>query len=606
MGGQFPRRSSTAASRRLRSFHRRQISRGLLFITFISTVAAVVPGQAQTQALSSASESAVVDPFLAQQSASAPATMPPLPVPQYAQPPVEPKLEEVANRVAPTAPARPIFFAAPQDGPTIANDGPVDLAAYVAPPPVPTPGSPEDYIKKLEARLGDVEGRLKKRDEADKTAAAKKASEEYPSWKITGFTQLDGCWFDQDPNSIATVGNGQDGIGFRRARFAVVGKVAEFTNYMFEFDFATAGHPSFFDVWVEQGNLPLLGTVRGGQYCQPFSVDALTGFRNLTFLERSLPFLSFVPFRRVGVMSYNSNEDQTTTWAASVFKTGGFNNAPLGDDRFATDIGDSGGYSFSSRATHLLYYDEHAGDRYLWTIGSSYDFSRLSANTAAGSNSNIPYYQARTTPEFGPIGNTETSQAFGQAFASTPIFADTGRYRADNFQIYGLETVYQAGPLGFTSEFMATLVDSSRGSVFYHGAYAQVAYRLTGEHRVFDKKTATLGKIIPYSDFFSLTKGQRGIHGWGAWEIAARWSYVDLNNPSKLNGTYLPAPQSGSTTAASNGNGAGLLQDSTVGLTWFLNTYTKVQFNWIHAMLDNQVRGNSAADLFVTRLQVDF
>ena len=107
--------------------------------------------------------------------------------------------------------------------------------------------------------------------------------------------------------------------------------------------------------------------------------NGLTGFRNLTFLERSLPFLAFVPFRRVGVMAYNQSENQMTQWAYSVFKTGGFNNAPLGDDRFATDLGDKGGYSFSTRATHLLWYDEQAADRYLWHVGGGFNYSRLGA-----------------------------------------------------------------------------------------------------------------------------------------------------------------------------------------------------------------------------------
>jgi len=81
---------------------------------------------------------------------------------------------------------------------------------------------------------------------------------------------------------------------------------------MAEVDFATAGRPSFFDVWGEQENIPLLGAVRIGQYLQPFSVDAMTGFRYLPFLERSLPFLAFVPFRRVGVMASANTEDERT------------------------------------------------------------------------------------------------------------------------------------------------------------------------------------------------------------------------------------------------------------------------------------------------------
>jgi phosphate-selective porin OprO/OprP len=429
----------------------------------------------------------------------------------------------------------------------------------------------------------------------------------YPTYRITGFTQLDGAWYDQSTLNAAQVGDAQNGVGFRRARVGIVGRVAEFGGYMLEMDFATAGHPSFFDVWYEQENLPVVDTLRIGQYCQPFSVDALTGFRNLTFLERSLPFLAFVPFRRVGIMAYGGSENELTHWAISGFRTGGFNNAPLGDNRYATDIGDVGGYSLSTRVTHLLYYDDASDGRYLCHIGGSYDYSRLGANTAPGSTSSVPFYQAKTTPEFGPLGNSEVAQPFGQAYAATPVFVDSGKFAANAFNLFGVESLLQWGAWGVTSEWMGTLVDgTSVGSVFYHGAYVQAAYRITGEQREYDKQTGALGKLTPFSDFFSLSRGRSGIHGSGAWEVAARWSYVDVRNPTNM--TYL----------SGNGFGNGTLHDVTFGLTWFLNVHTKLQFNWIHAMLDNAgypatptpgvqaTSGDSTADLFVTRFQVDF
>ena len=48
------------------------------------------------------------------------------------------------------------------------------------------------------------------------------------------------------------------------------------------------------------------------------------------------------------------------------------------------------------------------------------------------------------------------------------------------------------------------------------------------------------------------------------------------------------------------------MTDTTIGLAWFLNAHTKWQFNWIHAFLNNSAQGFSQADLFVTRVQVDF
>ena len=276
-------------------------------------------------------------------------------------------------------------------------------------------------------------------------------SAKFPSARVTGFTQLDTYAISQDALNKATVGNAQDGVGFRRAQFAVVGNVATFTAYMMEVDFATAGRPSFFDMWTEQDNVPIFGAVRVGQYLQPFSVDAMSGFRNLPFLERSLPFLAFVPFRRVGVMSSINTRDEMSYLAYSFYRTGGFNNAPEGDSRFATDIGDQGGLSFSTRGTTLLKWDPIAEDMYFWQVGASYNFSQMSGNTASGQR---PYYQARTGPEFGPIGDgLDTIPAtFGPvAYASgnftPPNFIDSGRYLADSFNLFGVETLYQSGAL---------------------------------------------------------------------------------------------------------------------------------------------------------------
>lgn len=455
----------------------------------------------------------------------------------------------------------------------------------------------------LAKRLADLETKSKSRDAADAIKA-----NSFPTFKVTGFLQLDTAYYAQTPLNIATVGNAQDGTGFRRARFATLGKVAEFTNYQLEIDFAAAGRPSFFDNYVEQENIPYLGSVRVGQFLQPFSVDAMSGFRNLAFLERSLPFLAFVPFRRVGIMASNASDDDMTHWAYSIFRTGGFNNAPLGDDRYATDFGNIGGYSFSTRITHLLYYDEFAEDRYLWHVGLSYDFSQLGANNAAGSGSlgnagtPQPFYQAKTTPEFGPLGYPELTSNFGSAVNGTPLFVDTGKYQASNFNLIGLETVWQSGATSFQAEYMATVVQSVVGPVFYQGGYVEAMYRLTGEHRVYDKKLGAFKNPIPFADFIPL-KGD-GVRGWGAWAVAARWSVVDLRNPDKLDGHYYNSLTNSFNTTNKAGNG--VLNDSTLGLTWYLNQHTKVQFNWIHAMLNNTAKGFSTADLFVSRVQVDF
>src|SRR5262249_27172457 len=101
---------------------------------------------------------------------------------------------------------------------------------------------------------------------------------------------------------------------------------------------------------------------------------------------------------------------------------------------------------------------------------------------------------------------------------------------------------------------------------------------------------------LPFTNFITLKPG--GIRGWGAWEIAARLSYVDIRNPARL----LPADY----IAGTNSSGNGTPTDSTLGMTWWWNYHTNLQFNWVHSMLNNRQFGYSLADSFVSRIQVDF
>ena len=126
------------------------------------------------------------------------------------------------------------------------------------------------------------------------------------------------------------------------------------------------------------------------------------------------------------------------------------------------------------------------------------------------------------------------------------------------------------------------------------GAYTQVGFFLTGEHRPYDRKTGTIDRIIPKHNFGPWDCQTH--HGWGAWEVAGRWSYIDLNSKN-IRG--------------------GVVNDLTAGLNWYLNPYWKVQFNYIHSMPNytaqaapagtpNGPFSHSTTDMFDLRCQVDF
>lgn len=380
---------------------------------------------------------------------------------------------------------------------------------------------------------------------------AKLEGTKYPTIKLTGFFQADAGFFDQSPANVAALGNIQDVVGFRRARLAAVGDVAEDVSYMLEVDFAFPGRPSFMDVWVDVHSVPLFGNVRVGQWRQWFGMDNLTSVRELTFLERDLAF-AFTPFRQTGVGFYNSNEDKSATWAGSVFKH------PT--DFWGDATGDKG-YGASGRVTRLLV-DDDDGKRLLH-VGGEYALTRPSTR----------FIDYRNQPEFGgpfvgPSGNV----------VSVPFFVDTGLIPASTANLLNAELAGILGSFHFQTEATWAFVDRTNASAVTFPSYsAQAGYILTGETRGYNKNNAVLARVKPNCP---TSKG-----GIGAWEVASRWSYIDLN---------------------ANGVNGGRLNDYTFGLNWYLNDYAKFQFNYIRASLNDLAVGHSSANLFVMRAQLDF
>jgi len=445
----------------------------------------------------------------------------------------------------------------------------------------------------------------------------------YPLVRLSGFAQEDTGFYSQDDASRSQLGSVQNGSGFRRARLQALGKVTEFTNFSIEMEFANAGRPSFFDVWGEQMNLPT-GTVRIGQYRQPITMDSWTSVRHLEFMERSAPFQAFDPFRRVGIMNWWNSENNRTLIAFSIYAAGNsywnsINNgatnttqtAILGtDNRFGTTLGN--GAALALRATHLLWYDDPSDGRYLMHVGGGYNASQIGGNpddTGGGT------YRAASIPEAftgDPAGSFNT-------LAGTPQVLDTGRFKAHGYQLLHAEWAANYGSFHFQTEWMGTAVAQDNGpTVFYDGAYAQCGYFLTGESAGYAKNMGALDyNCQPFSQFFGLGS-RKGICGWGAWEVAARWSYLDLQTNRILASNYVGTTGGGVPTGSPGAAGPGvaipnpgILNESTVGLNWYWNQFSKVQINWVHNMLSSQyvsvgVRHYSVMDIALIRYQVEF
>jgi phosphate-selective porin OprO/OprP len=118
----------------------------------------------------------------------------------------------------------------------------------------------------------------------------------------------------------------------------------------------------------------------------------------------------------------------------------------------------------------------------------------------------------------------------------------------------------------------------------FKGGYVQAGYILTGEKRKYGASSGSLGGVKPANPFFWDMTG-----GTGAWEIAARYSYVDLNDMAVFGGKQ---------------------ENITVGLNWYLNDNMRMMFNWIHGTVQktNLAGADRGAkyDAFAMRTQFAF
>lgn len=409
-----------------------------------------------------------------------------------------------------------------------------------------------------DARLKQVESQLQQLLDANNKRQASAAAK--PTFQMGGMVQVDSILIGQNSANRTTVGEADDVFDFRRARLTAGGEAFDVVQYAIGFDFALPGRPSFLDNWIAIKDLPVLGNVRGGHFFEPFSLERYTLVRYTTFMERSLAD-AFAPARNLGLMAHDTiGEDQLGTWAIGMFAS---NSNDFGDE-----FADVGGTAATMRTTWLPYYDLDTGGRSFVHLGAAYSY-RLPNNHEL---------RVQSFPEARAGAPSSTS--------GIPPFVDTGTIDATNDQRLGWEFALVHGPLYFQSEYMCMWVDQIGGQpLFFQGAYAYVTYFLTGENRTYDKQRGTMDRVYPYENFFRVRTNDGTATGLGAWEVAARWSYIDLNNHNIQGGQ---------------------LNNLTFALNWHLNPYTRVKWEYIYAMLDRAPVGNSFAQIAGMRFDMDF
>ncbi len=355
--------------------------------------------------------------------------------------------------------------------------------------------------------------------------------------KIGGRIQHDWAYLTEDDRLEQTIGsNVEDGNEFRRARLYVSGTIYDNIEFKAQYDFA-GGDADFKDVYMGLKKVPVVGGVRVGHFKEPFSIEELTSSKYLTLMERSL-VNTFAPGRNAGIMLHDHILDDRMTWAAGFF-------------READGFGDGGGggrdYNATVRLTGLPWYQDDGSK--LLHLGVAYTHKNFEGDTVR--------YRARPEAHL------------------SPRLVDTGAFSAEYADILGLEAAWVQGPFSLQGEFAQSFVESRtiRDPKFW-AASLQASYFLTGEHRPYNLANGTFGNVKPKRNF-------QDDGGSGAWELATRYSYLDLSDET-IDG--------------------GWLRDFTFGLNWYLNPNLRVMWNYIFAESSDAGEMN----IFQWRFQIAF
>jgi phosphate-selective porin OprO/OprP len=405
---------------------------------------------------------------------------------------------------------------------------------------------------------------------------------------------------------LGGIGDLEDGTYFRRVRPLIEGTVWEIGEYRLNLalenvQFGLTGLDEF---WVGVNKIPVIGTVRLGHVKTPMGLEAdmTASSRCMTFMERS-SYSEAIELNQnfvTGLWMGNNYFDQRATYTFALFR-------PDQGASSGTFFGD-GQYGWQGRLTALPIYQ--CDGRELLHLGLSGGF-RNGTNDLTVSTDRL--FRLRARPELrddDAAASPATAQLVPDANSNRMI--DTGAIAARRQWLMGMELLYIMGPFSLQGEYGFNWIDHAIGiaptgftlnpplsgpkNFFFSGGYVQLAYTLTGENRAYDRAIGTLDRFYfrpgPFSNAW-LVRDENGYLNWslGAWEIAARYSYTNLNDGTGLNRIQ-----------------GGVMNGWTVGLNWYLNPNIKFQFDYVYdqrsAVPIGTIPGSTQG--FGTRVQLSF
>jgi len=396
---------------------------------------------------------------------------------------------------------------------------------------------------------------------------------------VRGMFQADAASYQQDKStpdrrgagsgSILDNTNARDlssGVNFRRARIGLEGAVLKDWNWALTYETGGSGAEAanLQQAWVEYAGFKPFGLplrIRGGAYAWITGLEDATSNTESLFLERAAAAELVRGIAggdgRNGVGAYINGE----RWNASAAWTGSLVGNP--NDAVTTSINATTGLSTQSSTGD---FDEQSG--YLLRLDGlllkSLDYNLHvgvnvagvlnPADTVAPGSTGAASIRLRERPELRVDGVR---------------LVDTGNLSAKNLTAVGYEVGANYKNFLLTGEYFDISVDRTGvlPDAEFSGWYTQGSWVLTGERHAWSPVAGGFGGVKVETPF-NLKTGDIG-----AWEIAARYSTLDLNFREGVRGLATPT----------GGVRGGEQEITTLGLNFYPNNVVRflLDYQWV-------------------------
>lgn len=454
----------------------------------------------------------------------------------------------------------------------------------------------EARIRQLESRNAELEAQATQTDTRVKNVEVRVSKAVQPgvsptfsdvngtfTFKPRGMLQMDYAAYNERAGGYEF----SSGTDMRRARFGFEGTAFKAFKWKVDAEYVKQS-VNLLDAYVSYAINPKWA-ITAGQHKTPQGLEANTSDTVNTFMERSMGVNVFGAIgaeRRVGLsLAYTSKRLNATAGvfggaegvtrnadtAASVVVSGGVPSVKPG----TTGTHDEP-YSFNGRVTWDPVSDT---GRNVHLGVSGYHVSHLAGNAVTLSDR--------------PNVRVDGGNLISVAIAGAAPTATTGATGVKSGDYIGAEGAVVYGRFSVQGEYGALALHRYAGAptLNFSGFNVAGSVLLTGESRSF--KNGNVDKLKPFHDFAP------GAGHWGAFELAARYDQLDLDDPALLT---LAGRKAHIWTGA---------------LNWYLNTNMRATINYIRFTGRNsgllaptstgtaQI-GTAKGDALATRLQFDF